>query len=72
MTSENSGGLFMPGSLVCQIERAISAGEGPHGLETDKWHRHTVKTDYEIKPSIHLLFCKSLHYEDIAGVQSVK
>lgn len=62
----------MPGSLVCQIERAISAGDGPHGLETDKWHRHIVKTAYEIKPSIHLLFCKSLHYEDIAGIQSVK
>lgn len=45
---------------------------GPHGLETDKWRRHIVKTAYKIKLSIHLLFCKSLHYEDIAGVQSVK
>lgn len=43
----------MPDSLVCQIKRAISAGEGPHGLGADKWHRHIVKTAYEIKPSTH-------------------
>lgn len=43
----------MPGSLVCQNERAISAGEGLHGLGTEKWHRHILKTAYEIKPSIH-------------------
>lgn len=62
----------MPSSLVCQIERAISAQEGPHGLEADKCHRHIVETAYEIKPSVDLLFCKSLHYEDIAGIQSVR
>lgn len=62
----------MLGSLVCQIERAISAEEGPHGLETDIWHRHIAKTAYEIEPSIQLLFCKSLRYEGIAGIQSMR
>lgn len=62
----------MPGTLVCQIERAVPSRQAPHGLERDKWHRHIMKTAYEIKPSIHLLFCKSLHYENIAGIQSVR
>jgi len=62
----------MPGSLVCRIERAISTGEGPHGLETDKCHRNIVKAAYEVKTFIHLFFYKSLHHEDIAGIENVR